>query len=172
MCSACGPGAGVGLAAAGVVQDGWRLVVVLGMGGIGKTMLAARAAQDVARHFERVYWRSMRNAPPFEEWLAGAIDVLAKSIGGRGKVGCIFHDATHYVTNRRDNAFKATIQRNYPNIQIVAQQGMADPARAEDAALAMLTPTPDLDGIYVPWLSQPSMCWPRCVTPVTRPPGS
>ena len=57
MCSACGPGAGVGLAAAGVVQDGWRLVVVLGMGGIGKTMLAARAAQDVARHFEHVYLR-------------------------------------------------------------------------------------------------------------------
>jgi len=56
-----------------------------------------------------------------------------------------------YVTNRRDNAFKATIQRDYPNIQIVAQQGTADPARAEDAALSMLTRTPDLDGIYVPW---------------------
>jgi WD40 repeat protein len=60
-----------------VVQDRGRLVAVLGMGGIGKTMLAARLAQDVARDFDRVYWRSMRNAPLVEEWLAGALGFLS-----------------------------------------------------------------------------------------------
>ena len=52
-------------------------MAVLGMGGIGKTSLAARLAQTVAPSFERVYWRSLRNAPPVSEWLAGAIGFLS-----------------------------------------------------------------------------------------------
>src|SRR6185437_10924477 len=50
-----------------------RVVSVLGMGGIGKTSLVARLAQELAPEFAVVYWRSLRNAPPVEEWLAGAI---------------------------------------------------------------------------------------------------
>ncbi len=55
-----------------------RVVSVLGMGGIGKTMLAARLAQEVAPSFERVYWRGLRDAPPPAEWLAGAISFLSE----------------------------------------------------------------------------------------------
>ena len=80
-----------------------------------------------------------------------AADALAKAIGGKGKVGYIFHDATYYVTNQRDQAFKTTIEKDYPDIKIVAEQGIADPARAEELAQAMLTKNPDLDGIYVTW---------------------
>ena len=80
-----------------------------------------------------------------------AADVLAKAIGGKGKVGWIFHDATYYVTNQRDNAFKTTIGKDYPEIKIVAEQGISDPARAEELASAMLLQNPDLDGIYVTW---------------------
>ena len=80
-----------------------------------------------------------------------AADALAKSIGGRGKVGYIFHDATYYVTNQRDQAFKSTIEKDYPDITIVAEQGISDPARAEELANAMLLKNPDLDGIYVTW---------------------
>jgi WD40 repeat protein/transcriptional regulator with XRE-family HTH domain len=54
-----------------------RLVVVLGFGGIGKTSLTARLAQIVAPGFERVYWRSLRNAPPVGEWLAGALGFVS-----------------------------------------------------------------------------------------------
>ncbi len=80
-----------------------------------------------------------------------AADALAKSIGGKGKVGYIFHDATYYVTNQRDQAFKTTIEKDYPDIKIVAEQGISDPARAEELANAMLLQNPDLDGIYVTW---------------------
>ena len=80
-----------------------------------------------------------------------AADALAKDIGEKGKVGWIFHDATYYVTNQRDNAFKTTIEKDYPGIEIVAEQGITDPARAEELASAMLLQHPDLDGIYVTW---------------------
>jgi ribose transport system substrate-binding protein len=80
-----------------------------------------------------------------------AADALAAAIGGKGKVGYVFHDADYYVTNQRDEAFKKTIEENYPDIQIVAEQGIADPNKAEDIANAMITKNPDLDGVYVTW---------------------
>jgi ribose transport system substrate-binding protein len=80
-----------------------------------------------------------------------AADTLAKAIGNKGKVGYLFHDATYYVTNQRDQAFKSTIEKDYRDIQIVAEQGISDPARAEELANAMLVKNPDLDGIYVTW---------------------
>lgn len=80
-----------------------------------------------------------------------AADALATAIGKKGKVAWTFHDAQYYVTNQRDNAFKTTIQNDYPDIEIVAESGIADPARAEEIANALLTKNPDLDGIYVTW---------------------
>ena len=80
-----------------------------------------------------------------------AADRLAESIDGEGEVGWIFHDADYYVTNQRDNAFKTTIENDYPNISIAAEAGIADPARAEEIASAMLTQNPNLDGVYVTW---------------------
>lgn len=76
---------------------------------------------------------------------------MAEALGKKGKVGYIFHDADFYVTNQRDGAFKTTIEKDYPDMKIVAQAGMADPARAEEIAQAMVTQNPDLDGIYVTW---------------------
>jgi WD40 repeat protein len=50
-----------------------RVVTVLGIGGIGKTMLAAQLADNLAPDFERVYWRSLRSGLTTNDWLAGAI---------------------------------------------------------------------------------------------------
>ena len=84
-----------------------------------------------------------------------AADALAASLGKKGKIAWIYHDAQYYVTNQRDNAFKATIESDYPDIKIVAQQGITDPARAQDIAQALLLQHPDLDGVYVTW-SEPA----------------
>jgi ribose transport system substrate-binding protein len=82
-----------------------------------------------------------------------AADALAAAIGGKGKIAYFFHDAEYYVTNQRDQAFKKTIEANYPNIEIVAEQGIADPNKAEEQANSVLLKNPDLDGAYVTWSS-------------------
>lgn len=60
-----------------MVDEGCRLVAVLGMGGIGKTMLATLAATDVQQEFAVVIWRSLRNAPPLAELLRQCLELLA-----------------------------------------------------------------------------------------------
>ncbi|MBA3519101.1 MAG: substrate-binding domain-containing protein [Rhizobiales bacterium] len=80
-----------------------------------------------------------------------AADALAAALGKKGKVAWIYHDAQYYVTNQRDNAFRTTIQNDYPDMEIVAEQGIADPARAEEIANALLLKNPDLNGVYVTW---------------------
>jgi WD40 repeat protein/DNA-binding SARP family transcriptional activator len=52
-----------------LVADGCRLVTILGMGGAGKSALAARLTRDVGSRFQRVIWQSLLNAPPLDEIL-------------------------------------------------------------------------------------------------------
>ena len=83
-----------------------------------------------------------------------AADALAAAVGGEGTVAYFFHDANHYVTNQRDRAFLKTITGNYPDIRVVAKQGIADPNEAGDQANTVLLAHPDLSGAYVTF-SQP-----------------
>lgn len=85
-----------------------------------------------------------------------AAELLGDALDGQGKVGYIFHDAAYYVTNQRDQAFKEWITGAYPGIEIVAEQGLADPAAAEEIASAMITRNSDMDGIYAPWSAGPA----------------
>ena len=47
------------------------------MGGIGKTALAVKIAQQLQEQFEYVIWRSLRNAPPLETLLGELIPFLS-----------------------------------------------------------------------------------------------
>lgn len=78
-------------------------------------------------------------------------DGLAGAIGNAGDIGYLYFDANAYVVNQRDAAFRTTIERDHPKIQIVATQGFSDPQRAFQIASAMLLQHPTLKGIYVPW---------------------
>src|SRR5581483_7032607 len=55
-----------------------RVVMLLGMGGIGKSTLSIRFAQEMLPHVGFVFWRSLRNAPPLEELLVDCIQALSE----------------------------------------------------------------------------------------------
>lgn len=80
-----------------------------------------------------------------------AAEMLADELGGKGKIGFVFHDANAFVTNQRDQAFKETIENEYPDIEIVAEGGFAEPEQAYDVANDMVLKNPDIQGIYAAW---------------------
>lgn len=80
--------------------------------------------------------------------------LMAKALGGKGQIGLVFHAADFFVTKQRYEAFKATIASDYPDIKIVAEQGIGGPdfsGDADKAASAMLTSNPNLNGIWAVW---------------------
>ncbi|MBR8840959.1 MAG: NB-ARC domain-containing protein [Stigonema ocellatum SAG 48.90 = DSM 106950] len=61
-----------------IVEEHCRLVVILGMGGIGKTAFSIKLAEQIKDKFEYVIWRSLRLAPPLEVILSQLIPILSQ----------------------------------------------------------------------------------------------
>ena len=60
-----------------LIEEQSRLVMVLGMGGIGKTTLTTSAVETTARYYEIVLWRSLVNAPTLNEILNDWLGILS-----------------------------------------------------------------------------------------------
>jgi hypothetical protein len=60
-----------------IVSDRCRIIAVLGIGGIGKTALVARLAEQLRDEFEYVFWRELKNAPPLESISQNCIQFLS-----------------------------------------------------------------------------------------------
>lgn len=80
--------------------------------------------------------------------------ILANSIGKKGKIAALYHDADFFVTEQRFEGFKKTIEEDYPDIQIIAEKGVSDSdlvAQSQQQADAIINQNPDLAGMWAPW---------------------
>ncbi len=62
-----------------LIDDECRLVTILGMGGLGKTSLAAQVTRTVADQVARISWHSLLNAPKLDEILPRILQTLQGS---------------------------------------------------------------------------------------------
>ncbi len=60
-----------------ILGDHCRIVAVVGIGGIGKTALAAKLIEQLRDQFIYIFWRSLQNAPPLENVLEKCILFLS-----------------------------------------------------------------------------------------------
>ena len=61
-----------------ILRDKCRLVVLLGIGGIGKTALSVLVGKEIQHEFDYAIWRSLRNAPPLEDVLTELVRFLSQ----------------------------------------------------------------------------------------------
>ncbi|GHO69220.1 hypothetical protein KSC_081120 [Ktedonobacter sp. SOSP1-52] len=60
-----------------LAQDHCRIAAVLGIGGVGKTTLTSMLKERLRETFDFVYWRTLQNALPLEEFLVDCIRFLS-----------------------------------------------------------------------------------------------
>lgn len=60
-----------------IVKDRQKIVLILGLGGVGKTNLVLTLAGEVQRSFEKVIWKALRNMPPVLELIQDLIEFLS-----------------------------------------------------------------------------------------------
>jgi ribose transport system substrate-binding protein len=95
---------------------------------------------------------SVVSADEYGNGVAAAL-LLVQALGGKGEVGLIYHAADFHVTRQRYEAVKATL-KDYPDVKVVAEQGIGGPdfpGDAEKAASAMLTSHRRIKGIWAVW---------------------
>ena len=82
--------------------------------------------------------------------------LLGKAMHGHGNAAMVYYSASYYVTNERDAAFRTWLHKLYPGINLVAQEGFADPTTVQSVATAMMQRHPNINGIYVSWSTPPA----------------
>ncbi|MEP0833899.1 NB-ARC domain-containing protein [Microcoleus sp. AS-A8] len=61
-----------------IVEERCRVVTLFGMGGMGKTALSVKLAQQIQGEFKDLIWRSLLHAPSLEDLLGDLIEFLSQ----------------------------------------------------------------------------------------------
>ncbi|MEH2123766.1 NB-ARC domain-containing protein [Nostoc sp.] len=88
-----------------IVSERCRIVGLLGIGGIGKSTIAVKAALGMQTEFEVVVWRSLANAPPLDELLSSLLKFLMPLYGEDPVIPTTLDEKLsklmHYLRSRR-----------------------------------------------------------------------
>ncbi|BAZ09847.1 WD-repeat protein [Calothrix sp. NIES-4071] len=60
------------------LQERCRLIVIYGMGGIGKKALTRQLVEKISHKYDYVIWRSLESAPPFQDFCTELAQFLCK----------------------------------------------------------------------------------------------
>ena len=89
-----------------------------------------------------------------DEVIAGVLpegkEQVIRKLKEKGKVAMVYYDANFAPTNQRDEGFRDAM-KNYPDIEIVTEQGFTDESGCAEQGDAILTQFPNIDGIYASW---------------------
>ena len=61
-----------------IISDRCRVLLLLGMGGMGKTWLSVKLAEQIQHNFDFVIWRSLNHIPSIKDMLAELIQFCSK----------------------------------------------------------------------------------------------
>ena len=81
----------------------------------------------------------------------GCAHMIAKAMNYEGTVAMCFYDYAFYATNQRDEGFKDTMAKFYPNIEIVMEIGFTDANDTDTQGNAIFAAYPDVTGVYASW---------------------
>ncbi|MEH1939397.1 MAG: NB-ARC domain-containing protein [Nostoc sp.] len=88
-----------------ILNEHCQLVALLGIGGIGKTTLSVKLAQQIQENFEYAIWRSLREAPPVKVILGNLIQFLSDEQETEGNLPESFSERVsrllYYLQNHR-----------------------------------------------------------------------
>ena len=105
-----------------ILEENCRSISILGMGGIGKTALSVKLAEDIAQQAgcRFLIWRTLRNAPPVEELLADLIGVLSE---GQVKAADLPPDMAGRLARLMDYLQAARVLLLLDNLETILQAG-------------------------------------------------
>jgi ribose transport system substrate-binding protein len=79
------------------------------------------------------------------------IDAIAKAMGNEGEIALLDFKYSIFHTDMRSRAAREHLKNNYPNIRIVAEQGVEGPEEAANVFESMLSAHPNLKGAWGCW---------------------
>lgn len=79
-----------------IIKDKCRIVGILGMGGIGKTVLGIKLGKQIQDHFDYLIWRSLNNAPPYNFILGNLATFFSDNQSTEFKTRGILHYLRKY----------------------------------------------------------------------------